>query len=77
MSKREEVQRLTARLARQKAKNTALEAKVATLNGHLTAIIPTVRSLLDDNKRLRIENHELAAHKRTLVEYIESASGGR
>ena len=77
MSKREEVQRLTARLARQKAKNTALEAKVATLNGNLTAIIPTVRSLLDDNKRLRIENRDLTQHKRTLVEYIESASGGR
>ena len=54
MSKREEVQRLTARLTRQKAKTTALEGKLATLSGHLTAIIPTVRSLLDDNKRLRI-----------------------
>ena len=67
MSKREEVQRLTARLARQKAKTTALEGKLATSNGHLAAIIPTVRSLLDDNKRLRIENHELTQHKRTLV----------
>ena len=70
MSKRDKLESLATRIS-------VLEAERAMIRRHVETLCRATRRALNDNKRLRIENHELTQHKRTLVEYIESASGGR
>ncbi len=67
MSKRDKLDALAARLA-------ALEAERAMIRRHVETLCRATRRALNDNKRLRIANHELAAHKQVLLKYVESVS---